>query len=112
METDEDFFRNIKQSGSDTMLQKQLHKGCKYKKACGFPGSATVASKDVQTCSCNKCRYRCSENFPDDVTEKCVKNCVNLLTMPSKDFITNHVVEMPTKTEAKNSQNRQVSRAF
>ena len=96
-------------------VAKSSHlKGCQYKKARGILGSATVPPKSVQPCNCNKCRYKCSEIFSDDDREQICKQFYELADYSrQKDFIINHVVEMPTKTVAKNSQqHRQVSRAF
>ena len=96
-------------------VAKSSHlKGRQYKKARGIPGSATVPPKSVQPCNCNKCRYKCSENFSDDDREQICKQFYELADYSrQKDFIINHVVEMPTKTETKNTQqHRQVSRAF
>ena len=96
-------------------VEKSSHlKGRQYKKARGISGSATVPPKSVQPCNCNKCRYKCSENFSDDDREQMCKQFYELADYSrQKDFIINHVMEMPTKTEVKNSQkHRQVSRAF
>ena len=96
-------------------IAKSSHlKGHQYKKSCGIAGSSTVPPKSVQPCNCNKCRYKCRENFSDDDREQICKQFYELADYSrQKDFIINHVVEMPTKTATKNTQHhRQVSRAF
>ena len=89
-------------------------KGHQYKKSRGIPGSPIVPPKSVQSCNCSKCRYKCSENFSDDIREQIFKQFYETADYcRQKDFIINHVVEMPTNTETKNSErHRQVSRAF
>ena len=89
-------------------------KGHEYKKSRGISGSATVPPKSVQPCNCTKCRYKCSENFSDDARQQIFEQFYELADYcRQKDFIINHVVEMPTKTETKHSEShRQVSRAF
>ena len=85
-------------------------KGRSYQKA----GSESVPARSVQQCNCTKCRYKCTENFPDNVRTKIFTEFYELGDFArQKDYIVNHVIEMPSKTMSKTAQkHREVARAF
>ena len=89
-------------------------KGHSYKQARGIAGSKTVPAKMVQPCNCTKCRYKCTEKFPDNVRTKIFTEFYELADYSrQKDYVVNHVVEIPSKTMSKTAnKHREVARAF
>jgi len=74
--------------------KNRLH-GLPYKKYRGVPGSDTVPAKAPQTSNCSKCRFKCNENFPENVREAICRDFYKLGDYSrQKDYIVSHIVEV------------------
>ena len=94
-------------------LEKNSHsKGLAYRKGRGV--GAAVCEKSVQQCNCDKCRFKCTDSFPEEVRNKIFEDFYALADYSGqKDYIVSNVVEMPIKTRTTSaSKHREASRAF
>ena len=94
--------------------RKNRAHGLAYKKYRGVPGSATVPAKAPQKCNCVKCRFKCCQNFPEDVREAICRDFYKLGDYSrQKDYIVSHVVEVKPKYRLLTSNKpHQISRAY
>jgi len=99
---------------AENIKKRKKDHGQEYTTKSKIHGTVLVLAKKPQHVNCSKCRYKCSENFPEDSRQTLCSDYYKLGDYTrQKDYVVNHVIEIvPKKQVVDTLKHRKVARAF